>query len=361
MSFLSVRNNFPTSKLRDDATYALGLAYFQKEDYNASKETFEKFLDEFKDSNLRSQSMYLLGTSFYNLGKFSEAIEIFKNIAKLFSQDTELVQKAEYEIADCYYQMGDEKKAMERFKTLRAKYPDSKLTAEVMWWLGDYYYRHSDLDLARRYFGSLIQDFPKSDLVASCYYAIGSTYTEEANYQEAVNNFNKVIDLGRSDISGQAAVAIADIYLKQAKYDLAASTYKEVMEKYPNLSSLIYPKIAQAYLEANDYARAVDFYRKSLEVVPVKQMADIQFKLAEVEEAQGKADEAIEEYLKVSYLYAQESHLCVKALLRVAAIYENKENFEEALNIYRRVLSMDVEEAKFAQERIDWINGHDKK
>jgi TolA-binding protein len=249
---------------------------------------------------------------------------------------------------------------MERFKALRAKYPDSNLTAEVMWWLGEYYYRHDDLNLALRYFSSLIQDFPKSDLVVSCYYALGSIYAEELKYQDATDNFKKVMELGKSDIAGTGAVALGDIYVKQDKLDLAIDTYKDAVSKHPNLANLIYPKLADVYSKKGDYEQAADFYRMSLEVVSVRQMADIQFKLAEALQAQGKSQESVEEYLKVAYMYPDNDNLAVKSLLRVAAIYENKENFKEAVNIYKRVISLGTEEAKFAQERIDWIKENTK-
>jgi TolA-binding protein len=360
MSFLALKKNYPESKLIDDATYALGLAYFQKQDYNSSKEAFQKFKEEFKDSNLRPQGLYLLGTSLYNLGKFPEAIEVFKDIIRMYSQDLELVQKAEYEIADCFYQMGDEKGAMARFKTLRSKYPDSTLTPEIMWWLGEYYYRHNNLELARRYFSSLIQDFPKSNLIADAYYVLGSIYTEESRYQDAMVNFKKVIELDRSDLSGQAAVAIADIYVKLAQPDLAIKEYRNIIQDYPNLAHLIYPKMADLFYKIGNFNKAGDFYRKSLEVVPVREMAAIQFKLAEVLQAQGNFDQATEGYLKVTYLYSENNDLVVKALLRVAKIYEDKENFRQAMNIYEKVASLNVEEAKYAKERINWIRTHTK-
>ncbi len=355
MSFSTLKINFPESKLKDRATYALGLSYFQRQDYNSSREVFERFQQEFKDSNLRPQTMYLLGTSLYNLGKFSEAIEVFKNIIRTYNQDTELTQKAEYEIADCFYQMGNEKEAMTRFKVLRSKYPDSSLTSEIMWWLGEYYYRHDELDLARRYFSSLIQDFPKSNLIADAYYALGSSYEEESRHEEAIKNFKKVIELGKTDLSGQAAIAVADVYVKQEKFELALNAYKDIVKEYPNLTNLIYPKIAQLFYKTNNLTQALDFYRKCLDLVPVKEMAGIQFKIAEVLEAQRNIEEATEEYLKVAYLYSENNSLAVKALLRVAAIYEGKENFKEAVNIYKRIISMNAEEAKYAQERIDWI------
>jgi len=360
MAFQGLKNHFPESKLVDDASYALGLVYFQRQDYKSSKEIFQRFQDEFKESSLKPESTYLLGTSLYNLGDFAGAIEVFKSIIKEYSQNAELIQKAEYEIADCYYQMGNEKEAMERFRTLRSKYPDSKLTPEVMWWLGEYYYRHDDLTLARRYFSSLIQDFPKNNLIPDAYYALASTYAEENKYEEAISNFKKVTDLGSSDLAGTANIAIADIYTKQGKVDLAIGIYKGVIEGYPNLTSLIYPKIAELYRKINNYNEAIDYYRKSLNIVPARQMADIQFKIAEALEAQGSSSDAIEEYLKVTYLYSENNDLAVKALLRVAAIYEDKENFKEAVKIYKRINSMDVQEAKYAQERIDWIRAHSK-
>jgi len=355
LAFQALKSNFPNSKLLDDAAYAMGLSYFQMEDYGLSKDIFEKFQEEYKESYMRPQAMYLLAISLYNLGKYNEAIEAFKNIIRQYGNDSELVQKAEYEIADCYYQLGDEKEAMARFKALRSKYPDSSLTPEVIWWLGEYYYRRNDLSLARRYFSSLIQDFPKSSLVPNAYYILGSIFEAEADYDAAVDSFGKVAELGKSDITGTAAIAMADVYIKQGKLDLALVTYKRVLADYVNLSSLIYPKLADIYSRLGDYNEAIEYYTKSLSAVPVRDMSTIQFKIAELKEAQGKLDDAIEEYTKVSYLYSEDSELSVKSLLRVAQIYEGKENFKEAAKIYEKIISLGVEEAKYAKERIDWI------
>jgi len=359
-AFKALKTGFPGSKLLDDASYALGLAYFQREDYEASRDAFEKFLFDFKDSPLRSQAMYLWGTSLYNLGKFDEAINVFKNVAKTFGQDPDLVQKCEYEIADCFYRLGNEKEAMERFKTLRSRYPDSVLTPEVMWWLGEYYYRNNELELARRYFSSLVQDFPKSNLIPDAYYALGVSFAEEAKYDEAIENFGKVMEAGRSDLAGTAAIAVADIYLRQEKPDLALKTYLQALNDYKNLDHLIYPKVAAIYYNLRNYDEALNYYRKSLDLVPIGEMASVQFGIAEILQAQGRSTEAVEAYLKIPYLYAEDKGLTVKSLLRVAAIYEDKDDFKEALNAYKKVAAMDAEESKYAKERIDWIRANVK-
>ncbi|RJO64083.1 MAG: outer membrane protein assembly factor BamD [Candidatus Omnitrophota bacterium] len=358
MSFMALKKNFPNSKLLDDASYALGLAYFQRKDYTASRENFEKFLDEFKDSDLRPQALYLSGTSLFNLGKYQEAIEAFKGVTKAYTHDEELIQKAEYEIADCYYQMGDEKEAMARFTILRAKYPDSKLTAEIMWWLGEYYYRHNDLALARRYFSSLVRDFPASNLIADSYYALGSIENEVGNYKVAIDYFKKVIELNVSDLSGQAAIAIADIYTKENNTQAAIETYQKILKEYPNLIGLIYPKLADTQFKAGNYEEALALYQKSREIVPLKEMTYIQFKIAEALQVQGKIDLAIEEYLKVPYLFPEKQELVVKSYLRVAKLYEDSEKYKEAVSIYKKIESMDIEESKFASEMIEKIKAH---
>ncbi len=355
LAFQSLKTNFPQSKLLDEASYALGLSYFQSEDYKASREVFERFPRDFKDSNLKSQAAYLCGTSLFNLSDFPAAIEVFKGIIRDYPNDAELVQKSEYEIADCYYQTGNEKEAMAKFKLLRDKYPYSTLTPEVIWWLGEYYYRHNDPEQAKQYFSSLIKDFPDSSLVSDARYALGSIYEEESDYQAALDNFNKVREQTKSDLAATALIAIADIYAKQNQMDLALSTYQDVLNEYANLAHLIYPKIAESYRRIGKYDDAVAFYRKSLDLVPAKEMAHLQFKIAETREAQGKADEAVQEYLQVTYLYPESGDLTVRSLLRVASIYESKENLPEALAIYKKIIAMGAPESKYAQERIDSI------
>ncbi|MBN1912915.1 MAG: tetratricopeptide repeat protein [Candidatus Omnitrophica bacterium] len=360
IAFQNVKSRFPGTKLIDDAAYALGLAYFQREDYNSSREVFSKFRDEFAGSSLKPQAVYLLGSSLYNLGEFSEAIEAFKDIIKSYGQDIELVQKAEYEIADCYYRMGNEKEAMSRLNSLRTKYPDSALTLEVVWWLGEYYYRKGDFNLSRRYFLSLVNDFPKSDLVADAYYYLGLTYEEDAKYEEAVENFKKVTGSAGSDLAGQAYIRIADIYIEQGKLEPALEVYFKVKEDYSNLAALLYPKIGDLYRRMNNFSEAINFYLLSLDIAGVRQLADIQFKIAESKEAMNAPDEAVEEYLKVPYLYSENGILAVRSFLRVAAIYESRQAFDKAEEVYKKLISMGVEEAKYAQERIDWIRANVK-
>jgi len=361
-SFRYMLKKYPQSKLSSDAMYALGTAYFQQADYTRSCEIFIKFRDEFKDSPLRGQALYMLGASFIGLGRVNEALSVFKDTSKLDSLDIELLQKVEYEIADCYYKLGQENEAVIRFKLLRAKYPNSKLTPDIMWWLGQYYYRRNDLDLARRYFSSLAKDFPDNQLIADAFYVLGLIFSDENKFEQAVNNFRMAIKLGRANLRVQAAVALADIYIREGKPEEALVQYNEIIKDTPELGKSLFPWIAQAYYKVGNYAEAKILYFKSLEVATPAQVADIRFSLAEVLEANSEFEAAIQQYLMAADLYMQTPQLFVRSLLRVAKLYEDKENFKEALKIYKRIIEKapSVLEAGYVQERIDWIRENTK-
>lgn len=356
-NFLQMQKNFPESKLIDDAHYALGLAYFQKKEYASSRDIFNDFERDYKDSSLRVQARYLYGTSLFNLGEYERAIEVYKGIVREAAGDAEIIQKAEYEIADCYYQMGNEKEAMSRFNQLRVKYPDSSLSAEIMWWLGEYYYRKDDLNLAIRYFSSLIRDFPGNALIPNAYYALGSIYAEEGKCDEAIDNFQKVIGLSSSELGGQAVIAIADIYARQDKTESAVTEYRKAVEEYPLLAHIVYPKLGELFASQGRHEESLDCYRKSLDLVPLRELPEIHLRMAEVFQTLGRTEEAVEHYLKITYLFPENRELGVKAMLRVAKIREEQGKRADAVALYRKIAELNVAESKYAMERIESLQG----
>ncbi|MDO8488929.1 MAG: tetratricopeptide repeat protein [Candidatus Omnitrophota bacterium] len=321
ITFESILKKYPQSSFLVDTFYSLGTAYFQKTDYQKSFEIFSKFKSQFKDSVLVPQALYMLGNSLLNLGRTNEASSVFKDALKLTFTDIELRQKVEYEIADCYYKLGQEDEALKSFKLLRTKYPDSKLLPDILWWLGQYYYRSGDLVLAQRYFNSLIKDFSDNRLAADAFYAMGLIFSAQDKPEQAADNFKKALELGGTDLRAQAQMALAKVYYR-----------------------------------LQDYEKAKLYYTKILEGTNILDEAGIRFNLAEVLENNSEFDAAIQQYLLAVDLNKQDTHLSVLALLRVAKLYEDKENFKEALQMYKRVIQKDTQEAKFAQERVDWIN-----
>jgi TolA-binding protein len=359
-SFKLLLKDYPRSKFMEEALYSLGTVYFQRKDYALSCEILAKFRDEFKVSRLSGQAVFMLGLSLLNSGKTDEALNIFKSISRQYTKENELMQKAEYEIADCYYRLGREKEALGLFKLLRTKYPDSKITPEIMWWLGQYYYRLNDLNLAARYFSSLAKEYPDNSLSGDALYALGLVFRDENKLDQALDSFKMAVKLSTGESRFESVLAIADIYAQRGKTEEALSQYRQILKTNPDLGSLLFPRIAKCYYKAQDYGQAKLFYQKALELIELKEAGDIQFSLAEVHEAENELEAAIDAYLKVADIYNDNAQLSVRALLRAAKIYEEKGDFKRALGTYEIIARNKTEESGFAQERIEEIEANIK-
>lgn len=358
LAFGKLNSDFPNSKLRDSGSYSLGLAYFKKGDYIKSKEYFLSLYQNFPDSRLRHEALYLAGVSCYNQGNFSEAIKIFKNLLKEKKLDSELLVKTEYELADCFLRAGDQKEALKRFRALNAKYPNSFLADDILFWLGEYFSKELKFNLSRNYFLMLIKKYPKSPLVAQCYYNIGYTYIEEGNLDEAKKYFSKLKKEYKDKNSILAQIALIDIDAEEGKLNEAIRGYNRLLEYNNEFSKLIYIKLADVYKKSNNFNKALEIYRKlqSDSIDPY-----VEFQIAECLEENKDFDNAIKGYLSVSYSYPEDKALVLKCLLRAGKILEEQEKWSEAKNIYQKVSDMDFEEAKFAKEKINWIDSFTKK
>ncbi|MEW5758065.1 MAG: tetratricopeptide repeat protein [Candidatus Omnitrophota bacterium] len=353
LAFSKLISDFPNSKLRDSGLYSLGLTYFKEGDFLKSKECFLSLYQDFPDSKLRYEALYLAGISFYNQSNFTEAIRIFKNLLKEKKLDNDLLVKTEYELADCYLRLSDEKEALRRFRALNARYPDSFLADDVLFWLGEYFLKELKFSFARRYFFSLIEKYPKSPLISESYYNIGYSYVQEGNLDEAKKIFIKLKADYRDKNSVLAQIALIDIKAEEGKTKEAVQEYSRLLEYNSEFSKLIYLKLADVYRKQNNTDKAMEIYRKLQD-----QVVDpyIEFQIAECFEEKEDFSSAIKEYLSISYSYSDDRVLVLKSLLRAAKLFEEKEEWLQAKNIYNKISGMDFEEAKFAKEKINWIN-----
>ncbi|MCK9572337.1 MAG: tetratricopeptide repeat protein, partial [Candidatus Omnitrophica bacterium] len=344
---------YPVSELNGQAVYMLALAYFQNKDYVNCLKTLGQFKD-FPEASLEASAIYLSANSLMNLERFNEAIAGFKKIINRFSQEQELLQKAEYQLADCYYRMNNETEAVAKFKALRSKYPDSNFAPEVIWWLGEYYYRKGDLTLARRYFSSLINDYPKSGFIGNAYYILGKTYLNERKFSLARDNFEHALKVSGKENRKQVVLAFIDSCFGEGQSSQAAACCQGLLNKYPELSGSINIKLGDIYYQDSNYIRAAECYRESLKNLPLEELSAIQFKLAESLEAIGDLKSAAFEYQSAA---GQEKTAegFSRPLLRAAKIYEEEGAFSQALDVYQRIIQADIEESDFAREKAETI------
>ncbi|MFA5060219.1 MAG: tetratricopeptide repeat protein [Candidatus Omnitrophota bacterium] len=360
IAFQSLQTNFPQSKYLSDVKYYLGVAYFKKGDWANAKDHFITFIDELPKTNeFQGDAHYLLALSYFNLSDYAEASKTFQKVIKGFPQETALTRDSELNLARCLFAQGDTKEALIKFKIVAYKYPQTDSALEALLWLGDYYLKASDLDNAVTYYTQILESFPGSEKNALAHFSLGQAYQAQGLFDKALNEYKFLKDSSDRELYAKAQLAIADIFAKETNPEAAVNSYNKVAANCPEFKRSAFVKIAEIYQNNRDYDNALKSYQSALGAdIGLSNITsvELQFSIADLLETLNRSNEAVEAYFKVPYLYPNETHWISKAHLRIARIFEDDEDWENAKLIYKKIVDAGTDEVKFAQERIDWID-----
>lgn len=362
LSFQSLQANFPGSKYLSDVEYYLGVAYYKKEDWIQAVRHLEIYLKEAPlGKSFSGEAHYILGLSYFNQKQFDQALQTFQQVLKHFPDQLESVQGSELNIALCYYNLGQAPEALRRLKEVVDKYPATDVAQDALLKIADHYLESGQWPLAVSHYQQFLEKFPGSDRAAVVHYEMGEAYEALEQPEEALKHYKLIDEQAGRELYAKAKLAIADIFSQKASPQAAIETYTTIANSVPDFQRDAYVKIADILEDQKQYRQAIEAYEHALSAekgmsnVPA---AELQFHIGDSYEILNETDKAVESYLKIPYLYPQEKNWVVKAYLRAARIFENKEDWEEAKIIYDKVAAFDTEESKYAAERIDWLNQH---
>jgi TolA-binding protein len=228
---------------------------------------------------------------------------------------------AQYQAAWSYYNMHDEASAASEFERFLADYPKSRLVPDVRFWFAEYYMSKAMYDKAREYLSSILRDFPSSDIIIDTLYQMALSFLEEGRLRDAEAYFGETA----SRFAGSA---------------IARDAHR---------------KIALIKRKAEDYGSAIRSLRAALTADNSELNAQIQFEIAECEEAGGDLQRAAEEYLKVPAAYPKGTFWSLRARLKCAEIFEKLGKFDDAVKLYNELADMGITESEFAKKRLKWL------
>jgi TolA-binding protein len=336
LAYQSALANFPDTALRENILFSLGTAEFRKGDFDQASLEFKNLLKEFPSGENSAQAMLYLANSLYNSGNYAEAIPVYKNAEK-YLKDEKLRAMAAYQIGWAYYGMGKDSPALDEFTRFLKSYPASALAADARFWLAEYNGAKGRYDKAREYYYSIAQDFSSSP------------------------GRNQISD-GTSDLAERALYQAALTFQDEGKADVAIVRLEELASKFPDseFTKNGYRKIARLKKDAKSFDGAIGYFRKTLGTENTESNAQLQYEVAECVEGKGDLRGAVEEYLKVPYIYPKGIFWSVRAQLKAAQIFERLGQPGEARKLYEKLSDMDVEESAFARKRLEWLKWQDR-
>ncbi|MBF0489835.1 MAG: tetratricopeptide repeat protein [Candidatus Omnitrophica bacterium] len=357
----SLKKNFPQSHYLEDVDYYLGVAAFKNSDWKEAAVRIQVFLKNISHpTDFLPEANYILALSYLNLRQAEEALKIFQKILRLYPDAVTVAKNSDIGIAKCQFELGQIKEAVRRFKLIAYKYPKSEAEYEALVWLAQYYLKNSDYASAVDFYQQICDHFQDHAGIGQIHYEMGQAYEIQGLYDQALAQY-KLISQEDPTLLAKVKLAMADIFAKELDAPKAVVAYEAIATSSPEMARESYLKIAQLYRNTQSYDKELECYQKALTMGTEKGAitnAELLFYIADTYEVMGRLDESIGGYLKIPAQYPDQISWVTKAYLRVAKIFEDRKDVAGARVTYQKIIQLNTEESKFAQERLDSMNSN---
>jgi TolA-binding protein len=359
---------YPTSNLADKSVLLVGEGLTDLQHPTDARALFEKFEEHFPDSPLRPEVELALARTYEQEDSWPAAIGVYDAWVKDFTASTLLLPQVEYARAWANFQAGRETNAFLLFTNFIAQFPSNDLAPVAQWWVGDHFFRDGNFADAERNYKYVFQNWPASSLAYPAKMMAGRAAMGRFGYSDAIDYFTSLTSDTNCppDLDTQALFAYGGALMQKessdtnnplANFDQAIPVFKAICRSYPESeqAALAWGEIGDCYLQLTNYDAATSAYvqvtNSPVASVAARSQAQVGIGLVfekRAEQATGQdhaelLQGALQNYLDVLYgknLRDGElanSFWMEKAGLQAASVAEALGEWQQAMNVYRRL------------------------
>jgi tetratricopeptide (TPR) repeat protein len=299
---------YPASKRTDEAYKYLVLAFMSTKNYKTAYALLEKIRNKTPEIEKAYQRVsYFRGLELFNNLLFNDAINKFDESLKYKQYDNEI-------------------------KTL------------CCYWKGESYYRLKDYKRALEYYNMFMSSSGAAslDVYDNCLYNIAYCYFEMDDYVQAMTKFKQYENLGRGSANrllGDTYNRIGDLLFLNMRYPEAVEYYDKAIEL--GLVDVDYALFQKGFSlglmnrhmdKIMVLTRILDSYKNS------SYTADALYETGRSYFIMQQPERSIPIYQKILTEHTNSSYAS-KALLQIGLIYYNQNQYDESLKNYKKVIT----------------------
>ncbi len=357
--------------LNRKVNYSLACTYLSLNQIEKAMDEFAHITSVYPFSSEGLQSQLKVGDCFYDLKKYEQAVEVYYKVYNKISENKNLassVPEIGNRLGAALFGARKFNEAIQIYEEIIIKYPDSKDILYIKINLGIVHIYSRNMEKARTILHeAAYSNIAQADIISEAYYWLGRAAYEDGSYEEAYNNFEKVLSLYpfyKNELTYNANLALARINIKMKK-EKKAEEILNTLIKLPMERSIIpsaYYTLSEYYENQGKTINAISTYSKIIETASginqINQklvweewllrtvtryhlliqksqeedfLASSLFIIAEAYSKLGYYDKAIEIYLKTTQdfsknAFAMESWL---KLSEIYLLYNNKDKINE--------------------------------
>ena len=221
--------------------FELGNIYMQLSDLEEAEAAFTGAIQADPSSRLALKAKFNLAWTYKTLGKPEQAIALFTEVNRDYAVE------GQYEIADSLYKKGAYQESRDKYVQISKDFPEFSI-ADIATYEAGYIslYQLDDKEAAAQYFSKLENRFPGSKIfkhtvdkvrpiLSKVYREQGYKFLREKLYSEAIQKFQKAVEVSPTDSTSLTGMGLGLYWLDQkvdalekAKRALDTSTNDEV-------------------------------------------------------------------------------------------------------------------------------------
>ncbi len=351
-AFSEFIEKYPNSARTDEVYQYMVAAYMNTHNYKEAMASIEKI--KVKDNNIKKAMQrvaFYHGLELYNDQRYQEALAALEKSLLYADYDRALGARSSYWIAESNFRMGDYDEAINEY--------DRFLTSPGAFSLPEYKLAHYNIAYAnfnkkdytqamgwfRKYIG--FNSKFSGSIMSDSYNRTGDCYFIQMQYQPAIENYSKSIEIGKADkdyAMYQKAFCLGLIGQHKQKITLLAELMKQ-SPKSAYMDDALYES-GRSYVELNDDKQATTFFKKLISSYPKgSYVPKAWLQLGLLAYNNHKNQEAIDSYKKIVDEWAGSTEY-KSALTGIKNIYVEDNNVEAYIQYTDNLAGFNVSQAE---------------
>jgi|GEM_PF-1723140 len=267
-----------------EGLYEIGLSYIVEGNWLKLRAAYRELLERRPGYREKPQVKFALGLFAYQEKRYGEAIDYFEEVPS---------DRGLYYLGRCLEDTGQYILAIQRYRQVLRKYPDSPLADDVAFSVAEAFYRSGQNTVAVRSYRAFIEKYPESQFVPNARYKMACVTFSEGRYDESVRQLEEIVKRFPGEmISAYAQYLIGDCYMQLNRPSEAIFAWTDVVRNFEesSVASSALHKVIYAYASEENFGQAIVLANEFLDRYPGDSLAP------RVRVLQGFSHFSLEEY-----------------------------------------------------------------
>ena len=292
-------SKFPDSPHTEQALYEMGRSYIKENKYREAINTYDKLIAGFPNSATARRAMAERAMIYNSLGDRDNALKAYKEIIAKYPGSEE-AQVAFEDLKSIYVDMGRVDLFAEYVASANGMQPVESSEIDTLTYIAaEKAYSRGNLAEAKKAFEEYLKNHPAGAFRLNSYYYKGAICYNEGEEDEALENFEKVLEFPSNQYREEAMVVAAGIYYDNGVLDKACGFYKEIAAKSSNeeRQKIALTRVLHIAIEQSNNDDIIEYATKveNLPGISPEAKREAAFSRAKANLALGNRDKAFEE------------------------------------------------------------------